>query len=308
MIKYIYSVDEFMEGPTSVKTNFFPGKKVLFTFGDSWTNNNYLNSRGSYPEKCWSYQLAEKLNYDVVVNIATNGGSNEEIFSWCLNTMCLYDGEYRFDKCKIHELGAAEIKVVIGWSSQLRDFGTLKNIFRPYNVASLPFPYGNTLGETLYQTYVNNLHPEYYCFQTQMETIALQHYFQQHNIESFYFMAFTPLLEQEVVGTKWDFRHLIDEKRFYNLFTLGNSMCSLLNELCDEPDKHEHVVETPMLYVETLKNYYLNLFSKKTDKQKYLLALTNPNSKYFVEDGHPNEAGLEVISNELYNMIRNHAT
>ena len=296
MINYYYSSDEFLE---AVKFNRFQNKKVLFTFGDSWTNNNYLNFYKTYPQKCWSYQLAEKLQYDGVVNISTNGGSNEEIFKYCLDTMCLYE-DYTFEKCEIQNIGATEIKVVIGWSSQLRTFDALHNLFRPYNVSSIPFVTDQiTPFQTLYKTYVHHLHKEYYCFKTQMQTIALQHYFARHNIESFYFMAFTPLLESDLMNTKWDLRSDIDASRFYKLFEEANNMSNTLNERCESLEKHEHIIETSMLYIDHLKSHFSKLLNKK------LSSFTTPHPRYFLPDGHPNEVGLEVIADELFTLINN---
>lgn len=51
-------------------------KKVLFVFGDSWTNNRYIKN----PKKHWCYLLKQKLDYDLVVNISDNYDSNYEIF------------------------------------------------------------------------------------------------------------------------------------------------------------------------------------------------------------------------------------
>ncbi len=59
-------------------------KKVLFVFGDSWTNNRYVDE----PKKHWCYLLKEKLNYDLVVNISDNYDSNYEIFDTIKKTLC----------------------------------------------------------------------------------------------------------------------------------------------------------------------------------------------------------------------------
>lgn len=233
------------------------------------------------------------------------GGSNEEIFQFCMNTMCLYDGYYDFEKCRIHEAGAKEIKVVVGWSSQLRNYDALNSLFRPYKVSS--FAHANdddTPFQNLYRIYLSHLHNEYYSFKTQMQTIALQHYFKRHGIEFFAFMAFTPLLEEELMGTKWDLRQDIDEKRFYKLFQKTNSMCSTLNELCNDAITHEYIIETPMLYTKDIRKYFSTFTNGlKAINRKYLSGSSTPDSRYFIWDGHPNEAGLEVISDELYNLI-----
>ena len=73
---------------TRLNQGLLKDKKVLFAFGDSWTNNTYLHNTNEYPQLSWSYKLAEKLGYDAVVNISWDGGSNTEIYEHCLKMMC----------------------------------------------------------------------------------------------------------------------------------------------------------------------------------------------------------------------------
>jgi hypothetical protein len=283
-------------------TNYFENKKVLFVFGDSWTNNTYINNFGNYPEKTWSYQLAKKLEYDCVVNISTDGGSNDDIFEWCLKIMCLGE-DYEFGKCKIDQLNTKEIKVVIGWSSQLRNFNSTTKIFRPFNVTSIPYRWTEKSLQSLYEKYISNLHSEYYCFNTQIQTICLQHYFKYHKIDSYYFMAFTPLLEKELVETKWDLRNDIDKKRFYNLFEDSNNMAAKICEIANDKIKNQFVVDQPY-FVHNLKDWFNEIFLNKKEFVEYLNTGGFKNKKYFLDDGHPNELGLEIISNELFELIK----
>lgn len=312
MIDYVCYVEDFLE---RVKRNYYQNKKIIFAFGDSWTNNTYIEDinyapPGSlYPSRCWTYRLAEKMGYDCVVNISTAGGSNDDIFKYCLDAMCLYD-EYTFNLCRIYELKATEIKVVIGWSTQIRNFDVLNNIFRPYNCASLPFVYNPTDTETkevrsLHEIYVRNLHSEYLCFKTQLQTIALQHYFKKHGIESFYFMAFTPLLENDIVNTKWDLREEIDETRFYQLYSLGH-MDNTIKKICNSDSRNKHIVESSMLYMKHFKDYYKKYLPKMDSG--YLDKIDSLDKQYFRPDGHPNENGLEIISEEVYKLIKEFET
>lgn len=312
MNNYLISSDEFITHHQAY--NYFKDKKVLFTFGDSWTNNNYLNndstgnynvtsSLANYPYKTWTYRLMERLGYDCVVNIATNGGSNEEIFKWCLDTMCLYE-EYAFDKCRIHELGAKEIKVVIEWSSPIRNFGPVNKLFRPFNVSSLPFPQRNDAVPEMYEFYtfyMNNGYTDVSSWHTQIYTIALQKYFATHNIESFYFMGFAPLIEEHKMYTEWDLRTHIEENRFYKLYESANNMATVLNELCNEPVKHKFLVETSMMFIDTFRSFYKTVLKNVTDE--YWDSQQVPNPKLFIADGHPNVEGLDIISHEIYKLI-----
>lgn len=284
-------------------------KKVLFTFGDSWTNNTYLQNFDLYPKKTWSYQLAEKLSYDAVVNISWQGGSNTEIFESCLHTMCLNE-DYEFNKCKIKELGCSEMKCIIGWSSQIRDFSPMHKIFRPFNVTNIPYvsfsddsPQSNSYFKFLDKI----MKKEYYQYITQVQTILLQDYFNYHKIEFYTFMAFTPLVENEFKNTDWDFREYINTKTFYGLYSKIDSMVQKLNDLSELDIKNEFIIDQPYYN----NDNFINIFSKFLNKKKEykeLLQLQNKsisNNKYCYEDGHPNDLGLEIIADELYKMITN---
>ena len=284
-------------------------KKVLFTFGDSWTNNTYLQNFELYPKKTWSYQLAEKLSYDAVVNISWQGGSNTEIFESCLNTMCLNE-DYEFNKCKIKELGCSEMKCIIGWSSQIRDFSPMHKIFRPFNVANIPYvsfsddsPQSNSYFKFLDKI----MKKEYYQYITQTQTILLQDYFNYHKIEFYTFMAFTPLVENEFKNTDWDFREYINTKTFYGLYSKIDNMAQKLNDLNKLGIKNEFIIDQPYYNNDNFINIFSKFFNKKKE-YKELLQLQNKNTsnnKYCYEDGHPNDLGLEIIADELYKMITN---
>ena len=284
-------------------------KKVLFTFGDSWTNNTYLQNFDLYPKKTWSYQLAEKLGYDAVINISSQGDSNVQIFENCLQTLC-FNEDYEFYKCRVKELECTEIKCIIGWSSQIRDFSPMHKIFRPFNVSNIPYvsfsddsPQSNSYFKFLDKI----MKKEYYQYITQVQTILLQDYFNYHKIEFYTFMAFTPLVENEFKNTDWDFREYINTKTFYGLYSKIDSMAQKLNDLNKLGIKNEFIIDQPYYNNDNFINIFSKFFNKKKE-YKELLQLQNKNTsnnKYCYEDGHPNDLGLEIIADELYKMITN---
>lgn len=293
----------------AVKNNSFENKKVLFTFGDSWTNNTYISPNGTYPMKAWSYRLAEKINYDVVVNMSWQGGSNTEIFENCLYAMSLNE-DYEFYKCRIKELGCSEIKCIVGWSSQIRDFSPMHKIFRPFNVTNIPFITftDESSHSKLYFKFLDKImRKEYYQYITQVQTILLQDYFKHHKIEFYAFMAFTPLVEDEFKNTDWDFREYIDTNTFYGLYSKIDSMAQKLNELNESDIKNEFIIDQPHYNNRNFINIFTKYFNKRKEYAEFLEKQHSSklSSKYHLEDGHPNELGLEVISNELFNLITN---
>jgi hypothetical protein len=302
------NTDEWFE--VRLKAGKLSNKKVLFVFGDSWTNNNYVNNVNEYPQSTWSYKLAEKIGYDVVVNISWDGGSNTEIYERCLTTMSC-GNDYGFDECPIKDLGVSEIKVVIGWSSQYRDFGPIHKIFRPYTVTNIPnhideFININDAKSVLYEKFIDKLFKkEYYQYTTQLYTIFLQHYFKHHKVDYFMFMAFNPLVEASLKGTEWDLREHIDESKFYGLYDEISNMGQLLNQMGGHQIGDTFVVDQPYYYADGIMRF-IGKFLNKDNKFKEFLEgnrksrLDNP---YFMEDGHPSVLGLDVISNELYSKI-----
>lgn len=285
----------------------FENKRVLFVFGDSWTNNTYLNNTNEYPTKAWSHVLADKLDFDFVVNLSWDGGSNTEIYENCLKTMALTD-DYEFDKCEINKVGASEIIVIIGWSSQYRDFGPIHKIFKPYNVSNVPknLGDGSSLKSKLYSKYMDKMFKkEYYQYTTQVYSVYLQEYFKYHKIKCFQFMAFNPLVESSLVNSEWDLRENIDSNTFYGLY--GNSMGKLLNEMGGYKTDDTFVVDQPYYYSQSIMNFVIGFLNKDSKFKEYLeLNYKSRNDNvYLLEDGHPNSLGLEVIANELYNFIIN---
>ena len=301
----------YLDSKESVKiaidNDIFKNKRVLIVFGDSWTNNTYLQNYRTYPKKTWSYQLAEKLNYHVVLNISWNGGSNVEIFEQCLLMMSLYE-DYEFNKCKIKELGCADIKVIIGWSSQIRDFSPIHKIFRPFNVTNIPyvnFEEQSVLSKTYFKFIDKIMRKELYQYTTQVQIILLQEYFKNHNIDFYSFMAFTPLVENEFKNTEWDLREHIDNDKFYGLYSDINSMAQKLNSLINSDIKNEFVFDQPHYNNTNFISIFSKFFNKKKEYKDFL-ELQNKlkiKSDYHIEDGHPNELGLKVICNELFQMI-----
>lgn len=306
-------IDTTSDFELNIQKKNLENKKVLFTFGDSWTNNTYLSRQGfdTYPQKSWPYQLAEKLGYDIVVNTSWEGGSNTEIFERCLHTMSLNE-DYEFDKCKIKELGYSEIKCIVGWSSQIRDFSPMHKLFRPFNVCNIPYiAFGDEHSpdkslQRLYFKFIDKImKKEYYQYITQVQTILLQEYFKHHKIDFYTFMAFTPLVENEFKNTQWDLREYIDGNGFYGLYSDIDSMSQKLNNLIGSDIKNEFIVDQPHYGNENFISIFSKFFNKKKEYKDFL-QLQNKlkiKSKYHIEDGHPNELGLEVICNELFEMI-----
>lgn len=289
------------------KSGALKNKKVLIVFGDSWTNNTYLHNFGTYPKKSWSYLLAEKLNYDCVINHSWNGGSNAEIFEECLFLFSLYE-DYEFNKCKINEFEFSEIKIVIGWSSQVRDFSPVHKLFRPFNVTNIPYINFNEkskFSETYFKFIDKLMKKEYYQYITQIQTILLQDYFKAHNIDCYFFMAFTPLVEDEFKKTEWDLRQYIDENKFYGLNSDVSNMSYKLNSIVNSEVKNNFVVDQPFYNNTNFISIFTNFFNKKKEFKDYLEVAFkgNDENKYLIFDGHPNELGLEIISNELFEMI-----
>ena len=291
----------------ALDTHLFQNKKILFVFGDSWTNNTYLNSTNEYPNKAWSYVLAEKLGFDFVVNLSWDGGSNTEIYENCLKTMALND-DYEFNKCEINKIGISEILVIVGWSSQYRDFGPIHKIFNPYTVTNIPQNLGDDgrLKSKLYSKYMDKLFKkEYYQYSTQIYSIYLQEYFKAHKIKCFQFMAFNPLVESSLVNSEWDLRNNIDSNKFYGLY--GNNMGQLLNEMGGYKTKDTFVVDQPYYYSESIMEFVSNFLNKNSKFKQYLELnyKSRHDNIYLLEDGHPNSLGLNIIADELYNFIKN---
>lgn len=300
---------------SNIQKKNLENKKTLFTFGDSWTNNTYLNRPGfdTYPQKSWPYQLAEKLGYDVVVNMSWQGGSNTEIFESCLQLMSLNE-DYEFDKCKIKELGCSEIKCIVGWSSQIRDFSPMHKIFRPFNATNIPYVHvgdehnrDKQLSKVYFKFIDKIMKIEYYQYITQVQTILLQEYFKNHKIDFYSFMAFTPLVENEFKNTDWDLREHIDGKTFYGLYSDTDSMAQKLNNLIGSDIKNEFIVDQPHYDNKNFIKIFTDFFNKKKEYKEFLEKqhINKLNSKYHLKDGHPNELGLEVISDELFKLITN---
>ncbi len=306
-VLYTTDIEWFNE---RVNNGSLKNKKVLFAFGDSWTNNNYLQNIGEYPHSGWSYRLAKQIGYDAVVNISWNGGSNTEIYEKCLTMMC-GDEDFQFDKCGVKDLGFSEFKVIVGWSSQYRDFGPIHKIFRPYTVTNIPEHVSNTLDagrdkSILYYKFIEKLFKkEYYQYTTQIYSIFLQHYFKSHNIDSLMFMAFNPLVEESLRGTEWDLREYIDESRFYGLYDSISNMGQLLNQKGGYDIGDTFVLDQPYYYSTGVMNFFSKFFNKGTKFNEYLSSNKESrlNNIYLMDDGHPNSIGCEVIANELYSKL-----
>lgn len=265
--------DEF----NSVKKEL-KGKKVLFVFGDSWTNNAYIQD----DTKHWCYLLKEKLKYDVVVNTSADYGSNYEIFD-CIKNILSFEN---FPLKKLDYLDTLkEYKVIIDWSTPMRDSTSVAEMYSPYNIATIPDLNSNEPNTKLWMDYVSNwFRTEIYCYDTQKRILFLQEFFKHNNIDWYSFMGFTPLVEKEFEGTPYDLRKWIDKNRFLFLYGFPNNMQDYLLQTVEEE----------------FNNYIgVNEMQFENDRSSYFLK----HNKIFTEDGHPNIGGLELMVEIVYKKI-----
>ena len=78
-----------------------------------------------------------------------------------------------------------------------------------------------------------------------------------------------------------------------------------LNSIVNSDVKNKFVVDQPFYNNTNFISIFSNFFNKKKEFKDYLEVAYNSNNKneYLISDGHPNEMGLEIISNELFEMI-----
>jgi hypothetical protein len=118
-------------------------------------------------------------------------------------------------------------------------------------------------------------------------------------------MAFTPLVEDEFKKTEWDLREYINEDKFYGLNSDISNMSYKLNHIVNSEVKNNFVVDQPFYNNTNFISIFSKFFNKKKEFKDYLEVAFEGNNenKYLIFDGHPNELGLEIISNELFEMI-----
>jgi len=192
-------------------------KKVLFVFGDSWTNNRYIKN----PKKHWCYLLKQKLNYDYVINISDDYDSNYEIFDSVKKT--LSDKDYPMNQQKwLNNL--REFKVVVEWSTPMRDSTSVAEMYSPWNTATIPNLDSKKPNTKLWLDYVDKwFRVEMYSYDTQKRILFLQEFFNHNKIDWYMFMGFTPLVEKQFYNTEYDLRKWIDKERFLFLYGFPNN-------------------------------------------------------------------------------------
>lgn len=254
-------------------------KKVLFVFGDSWTNNLYVDN----PKKHWCYLLKEKLDYDLVVNISDNYDSNYEIFDSVKAILCDVDYPMK-QKNKLNKL--KEFKVVVDWSTPMRDSTSVAKMYSPYNLATIPDLNSKEPNTKLWLDYVDKwFRVEMYSYDTQKRILFLQEFFNHNNIDWYMFMGFTPLVEKQFHDTEYDLRKWIDKDRFLFLYGFPNNMQDYLITCIDENFKQD---------------IQINEMQFKNNRTKYF------GNKYdvFTGDGHPYIRGFELMSDIIYRNIK----
>ena len=252
-------------------------KKVLFVFGDSWTNNRYVDE----PKKHWCYLLKEKLNYDLVVNISDNYDSNYEIFDTIKKTLC--DVEFPM-KSYSYLNKLKEFKVVVDWSTPMRDSTSVAQMYKPWNMATIPDLNSKQPNTKLWLDYVDKwLRMEIYSYDTQKRILFLQEFFNHNNIDWYMFMGFTPLVEKQFHDTEYDLRKWINKDRFLFLYGFPNNMQDYLITTLDKKFKED---------IEINEMQFVN------DRLKYF------DNQVFTDDGHPNTKGLELMSDIIYRSIK----
>jgi len=258
----------------------FKNKKVLFVFGDSWTNNLYIKN----PYHHWGYLLKCKLNYDILINISSDYDSNYEIFDAIKYVFCQEEFPLQINE-ELNELD--EYKVVIEWSTPMRDSTSVAEMYKPYNLATIPDLKSNEPNTKLWMDYVTNwFRTEIYSYDTQKRILFLQHFFNIHNIDWYSFMGFTPLVEKEFNNSQYDFRKWIDSSRFLFLNGFPNNMQDYLIQQKD-PSFNDYIGISEMQFENNRSKYFRN------------------DDEMFTGDGHPNILGLEIMSNKIYDLIIN---
>jgi len=254
------------------------GKKVLFVFGDSWTNNRYIEN----PKQHWCYLLKEKLNYDVIINTSNNYDSNYQIFD-SIKTI-LSDEEFPMNKRGYLDT-LKEYKVVIEWSTPMRDSTSVAEMYSPYNISTIPNLNSIQANTKLWMDYVSNwFRMEIYSYDTQKRILFLQEFFKNNNIDWYSFMGFTPLVEKQFDGTNYDLRKWIDKNRFLFLYGFPNNMQDYLLQSVEDG----------------FSDYIgINEMQFENDRQP----LFNKHTEVFTSDGHPNTKGLEMMADIVYKQI-----
>ncbi len=252
-------------------------KKVLFVFGDSWTNNRYIKN----PKKHWCYLLKEKLQYDYVINVSNNYDSNYNIFDATRYVLC----DDKFPMKQKNSLSKLkEFKVVVDWSTPMRDDTSVAKMYSPYNTATIPDLELVEPNTKLWLDYVDKwFRVEIYSYDTQKRILFLQEFFNHNKIDWYMFMGFTPLVERQYENTEYDLRKWIDKERFMFLNNFPNNMQDYLITTIDENFKDEININE-MQFENSRKEFFSN--------------------EVFTGDGHPNIKGFELMSDIIYRSIK----
>ena len=287
-------------------------KKILVVVGDSWTNNLYLEEN-----ERWAYKLGLLKGYDIVFNISTNYGSNEEIFTNLLNFFNFKefykDDKHNIDRCFFKtKYNVNNLDVIIGWSTPIRDKSSISYLYQPFNTSTIPNIEENNNSSLLWTKYFNDwFNVEYHSYKTQLFILFLQEYFKIHNVNWYSFMGFTPLVEKEFENTKWDLRKFIDSSKIFGLYDYPSNMQEYLIKICHNTIYNDELPILEMQYMEdnqkinlwTSKFTKLLKFKDKFTKRKEIFDSYTHNKQIFTSDGHPNIVGTSLIAEFLNKNI-----
>jgi hypothetical protein len=283
---YYESLQDFQEEqcyPSQVKN-----KKVLFVFGDSWTNLRYLPHR----KNDWCYLLKQFLGYDYVISVSNDSDSNYNIFDTIKRTLCGRDFPMRLQKNWRN--GPSEFKVIIGWSTPLRDSTSVADMYSPYSISTIPNLRDVQENTRLFMKYTSKwLRPEVYSFDTQKRILFLQEFFEYNKIDWYSFMAFTPLVENNFKDTPYDLRKWINPNRFFGLYDYPSNMQDYLISKVDSDYKKDASITEQQFY--SKKQGFKFFDWDDLDRRKYW----DKEDKMFTEDGHPAEMGVKLIYQKL---------
>jgi len=180
-----------------------------------------------------------------------------------------------------------KFKVVVDWSTPMRDSTSVAEMYSPWNTATIPDLDSKKPNTKLWLDYVDKwFRVEMYSYDTQKRILFLQEFFNHNKIDWYMFMGFTPLVEKQFHNTEYDLRKWIDKERFLFLYGFPNNMQDYLITTLDKKFKED--IE-------------INEMQFENDRLEYF----GGNSEgVFTSDGHPDTKGLELMSDIICRSIK----
>jgi hypothetical protein len=306
-------IEKFIHSEEFQSISLSDNKSLLIVCGDSWTNNLYLDE-----EHRWPYLLGNLSNYDYVFNLASDYGSNAEIY---LSLIKFFTNAEVDDVHGVHSPINSftfkdkfkNINTIVCWSTPIRDKSETSIMYRPYKVATIPnMDDVDALNSKIFKKYYENwFREEHHSYKTQLYTLFLQEYCKYHNINLNFFMAFTCLVEDSFKGTKWDLREHIDSDKFFGLYDWPNCLQDYL--ISQKTNNYKEVA--PILEMQHFdgtykgKNKLYKLFSNLINKTKTIEdrfdIISEPTLEgMFTCDGHPGKIGTKLIAELIYKRLK----